>query len=301
MPGLLSNRYDDRIASVRSRVQAAVNSLSEEERKSQFYAEDVEEINRSDYEVRRFLLDWGGREDGTVKSILKSLRWKKSMGLRDLRDNYFPADMWFIGGVFIYEPDREGRPTMHIRLKTAITTRELMTTIKQFLAYLCWKVDRSGGEAGYIVLVDFEGISIKNCDLEMARYVLEIKQVFPKFLRYLLAVDCPLIARAAWNMVKFAISPEDRHVMQMVSRAEVTKYVAPENLPPFLGGTSSRKFCGPSVVPNGSPSYVDFGAHHLGISEERGHKLFKAYQPMREEAEALASAAPVIGRAIVPA
>ena len=293
MSARLSDRYDDHIASVRSLVQAAVRALPEEERGIHYYAEDVDEI--SDYGVRRFLVEWGGREDVTVKQILSSLRWKKSMKLRDVRDNYFPIDMWFIGGVFIYERDREGRLTFHIRLKTAVTIRELMPTIKQFLAYLSWKIDSAAGEDGYIVLVDFQDISFKNCDLEMAKYVLELKDVFPNGLKTLLAIDCPLIARAAWNMVKFAIPADKRHIMQLVSRSEVTKFVPPENLPSYLGGTCGTKFCGPSVVPTGSPTSVQFGIDHLGMQEEKSIKLFRTYQPMIAEAERLESFVPMHG------
>lgn len=289
MPGRLSIDYDSQIPSIRSRIAAHVLSLSPDDRDRLYYPEDLEEVYTSDYEVRRFLIEWRGREEGTVKQILSSLSWRKALGLRDIRDDYFPIDMWFIGGVFIYEPDREGRQTFYIRLKTAITTREVLMTVKKFLAYLSWKIDRTAGEDGYIVLVDFQGITFANCDLEMAKYVLELKDVFPNGLKSLLAIDCPLIARAGWNMVKYAIPAEKRYLMQMIGRADVTRFVAPENLPPFLGGTCKRKFCGPTVVPAGSPTYVHFGIHHLGMSEEKSNKLYKRYEVMRLEAERMAS------------
>lgn len=287
MPSGLSLRYDDHIAFVRSRVQAAVESVPEDERWKQYYKEDVEELINSDYAIRRFLIEWSGREDGTVKQILSSLKWKKSMKLRDLRDHYFPSEMWFIGGVFLYEGDREGRMTIQVRLKTAVTTRELMHVVKQFLAYLSWKIDSAAGEDGYIVLVDMQDISFQNCNLEMARYLLELRDVFPNGLKQLIAIDCPLIARAAWNMVKYAIPADKRHIMQVISRSDVTKFIAPENLPTYLGGTCSRKFCGPSVVPLDSPTSIQFGITHLGMQEEKSRKLFKMYVPMLAEAERL--------------
>jgi hypothetical protein len=289
MPGRLSVDYDSQIPSIRSRIAAHVNSLPEDDRDRLYYPEDIEELNTSDYEVRRFLIEHRGREEGTVKQILSACSWRKALGLRDIRDDYFPIDMWFIGGVFIYEPDREGRQTFYIRLKTAITTREVMMTVKKFLAYLSYKIDRAAGEEGYIVLIDFQGITFANCDLEMAKYVLELKDVFPNGLKALIAIDCPFIARAGWNMVKYAIPAEKRYLMQMVSRTDVTRFVAPENLPPFLGGTCQRKFCGPTVVPAGSPTYAYFGIHQLGMSEEKSNKLYKRYEHMWKEAEILAS------------
>lgn len=273
--------FDDRIPAVRSLVLTAINALPSSDRVAQFYEEDVQQIIDTDYEVRRFLLDTDGREEETVCRIIKCLKWKKNMGLRDLKDSYFPAETWAIGGIFLYNEDREGRITMHLRSKSHISVKEMGTTVKKFLAYLTWKLNQAAGEAGYVVVNDLQGLSYQNCDMELSKFVLEMKDMFPYGLRSLIAVDCPFIGRAIWNMFKFAIPEKHRHRMKMISRSEITKFISPENLPSYLGGTCTRPFSGSRVVPAGCPSLSEFMDKELGLNDQMVEKLIRiSYEPI---------------------
>lgn len=288
----LCQDYDPLIPAVRARLPIVLLSgsgVTNDEEAETYYEDDVMYVMKSDYEVRRFLIDSNGKIDTAVKSLVASLKWRKSQRLRHLTDSYFPSEVWYMGAIFLYEPDRWDRPVLHMRLKTNIRVKELTPVVQHFVSYLSFKLESMGREMGYTVVVDFKGVSLRNCDLEMASFVLHLKSVFPNGLRLLLAVDCPLIAHAAWNLVKYAVPADQRHIMKMIPRSEVCDYIKPENLPNYLGGCCKRKFCGPSVVPPGSKSAADFAVNTLGLSLKRAEQIIETYKPFLKEADELQS------------
>lgn len=287
MASKLPTDFDHLIPDVRQSVRASIDSLSEEDRRAKYYKADLIELENSDYEVRRFLVASNGKENMAVQKILHALQWKKEMQVRELRDDSFPLEFWAIGGMFAYEPDRNGRKVLHFRMRVCVSCRELITTIKRFLTYTAWKMDRAAGELGFTVVVDLKGISFENCDLEMAKHTVALDAAFPHGIRKVLAVDCPALIRAAWWALLLVVPNERKALMTMVNQQELRNYVAPENLPGYLGGSCSRQFCGPSVVPVGAPSFTDFAADHLNITSDRFQIMNAKYQPLMCEAENL--------------
>lgn len=71
---------------------------------------DVERVRTEEWQVKRFLLDQPDQEDETAAfaALSKALQWKKSFGLHDRTDQYFPKEIWELNGVEIYGKDKEG-------------------------------------------------------------------------------------------------------------------------------------------------------------------------------------------------
>lgn len=246
------------------------------------YPEDVTLVETDDHIVRRFLIANTGNLPSAVYKMIEALKWVKKMRYRDIGDNYFPQEMWFVGGIFLYEEDLDGHPTIHLRLKFFQKIKELSDAVKHFFGYLLWKVDQIAGPKGYTIVADFNGVHFSNYDLGMLMFIVEVKDYIPQGAHSIIAVDCPWFMRAAWNTVKYALPSERRDQMMLMSCEDLGRVIDRRHLPFFLGGTCQRVFLGETVVPHGCPDAIAFGTS-LGINKSVCEKIWKMYEPFVQE------------------
>jgi hypothetical protein len=270
-------RHDHLIETTR---EQALDRL--QEIKDTVYSEDRKILESSDHLVRRFLIANSGNVPQAVTKLIQSLQWVKKMRFRDIGDNYFPHEMWFVGGIFLYEEDLGGHPTIHLRLKFFQKIKELSDAVKHFFGYHLWKVDQIAGARGFTIVADFNGVHLSNYDLGMLMFIVEVKDYIPQGAHSIIAVDCPWFMRAAWNTLKYALPSERRDQMMLMSTADLGQVIDERNLPYFLGGSCQRIFMGDAVVPAGCPGAIAFGTS-LGINKTVCEKIYKMYEPFVEE------------------
>lgn len=134
----LHPKYDEFIPNVRSKVLEQVSTCIND-----VYGQDIEDkIKSNDTFIRRFLVYNHGNVEETVSQIMTALKWYKSQQFHDLTDAYFPAEMWSMGGVFLYETDLQGHPSLFVRLRSCIKIPEINDMVKKYISYLIWKLDQ---------------------------------------------------------------------------------------------------------------------------------------------------------------
>lgn len=261
--------YDHHIASIRS---SLLVTFSDEDEHS-MYQEDVDEALQSDDFVRRFLIATKGNLAEAKSKLIKSLQWCKQNNLRQLSDTSFPAEVFSVGGIFTYAEDRSGRPTLHFRMSHAVIHKDLIAMVKSFITYTVWKADRMAKDRGLLVIVDCRGLRPAHLNLSILRTIISIKSNLPLFAAGLLAVDMPFFARIAFSLIENSCVTTKRPYMKSVTVDDLKYFVNPDNLPDYLNGLCKIKYSGESKVPDGCPSYIEYGTTVLGLKKEQCEKL----------------------------
>ena len=61
-----------------------------------FHCADVEKVKQYDWWIERFVLVTK-TEETALKMLVKALEWRKSFGVNDFTEEYFPEEMYKIG------------------------------------------------------------------------------------------------------------------------------------------------------------------------------------------------------------
>ena len=263
--------YDHLIASIRSSLLVTFT----DEREHSMYQEDLDDILNNDDSVRRFLIATNGNLIEAKSKLIKSLRWRKENKLRELSDTSFPAEVYSIGGIFTYEIDRSGRPTLHFRMSHAIVNRYILPMVKSFITYIIWKADQLAGDRGLLVIVDCRGLRPAHLNLSILRTIISIKSNLPLFAAGLLAVEMPFFARIAFTLIENSSVTTKRPYMKAVSIDDLKYFVNPDNLPDYLNGFCKIKYSGSSMVPDGCPDCIQYGTTVLGLEAKQCEILAK--------------------------
>lgn len=140
----------DAIASLRAKCL-----LDYENNPEMYHENDIDNITNKDWPVERFLLTNKSDEEAAFKQLKKAMAWRKSFGVYDRDADYFPKELYQIGGAFLYGRDKEGRQIMHIRGKNYLKTKELTTIGKQFIVHLIEQMDSATSHQGWVKLPPF--------------------------------------------------------------------------------------------------------------------------------------------------
>ena len=110
---------------------------------------DVERVRSEDWEVRRYVVNFD-TEDEAYEELTRTLKWKKSFGLHDRSDDYFPKELHIIFGHENYSYDRKG---LVVKWNTEDRYRkigDLSPLIQQFCAHQLEQLDRNAGANGWL-------------------------------------------------------------------------------------------------------------------------------------------------------
>lgn len=215
--------------------------------------------------------------------IVETLKWRKREAFASLPANSFPAEFYYVNGMFAYEPDKDGNIAIHIRIKYILRCGPLVSHAVKWASKFFYDLDLNTECAFYTVVIDFADCGLKNAEIEFVRHAIFIlKNYIPASLKRILLVDLPKVLRFAYGLVKSWIPESGRNVLHFVSRDELLQFFDRPCLPDYLGGTCSRPYQGPKVVPEGCPSAVEYGMR-LGISIDQCLKIAKVYEPVVKE------------------
>lgn len=160
--------------------------------------EDVEQVkNGNSWFIRRFLVE---KPSTTIlvalQKIEDAMKWRKAFGVNQLlvclffdghiltncflfrNDASFPRELYKVGGVFPYLPDKDGNSVFIFRMRvlkknpnssTAVYERELF---KKFLIYRLEQLIMSNPHKKIRIVVDFQKASIFNTDLHISKFML---------------------------------------------------------------------------------------------------------------------------------
>lgn len=215
-----------------------------------YYEEDYQKLETDDWYVKRFFLARNRNESEALKMIIETMRWRKSIKIREFRDYHFPIEFYKIGALFIYECDRDGFLTVYIRVKMHRKIPELDDHSKKFLIHVLNKADIMTGGNGIGVVFDVTGAGYRNLDWDYLKFLINSgSSYFPVGVKYILVVNVPW-ALNAFRRVALSFLPASWFgLIKFANGDEVFNYIDRNSVPDYLGGNCKRNF---RAIPPGS-------------------------------------------------
>lgn len=106
-----------------------------------------------------------------------------------------------------------------------------------------YQVDDDINGETWSVVFDLTDTGWTNYDLDlMIHFLTLLREYFPVNVDYVLAINFPWVATAAWAIAKRLIPPEKRDLVVFISHGEIFNYIEKRNVPDFLGGTCPRPY-----------------------------------------------------------
>jgi hypothetical protein len=271
---------DNFVVSVREKF---VRELEEKGRED-YDPADLERIMTEEWDIKRYLILAYKKEDDAILRMSQALKWRKSNNIRHLKDNYFPIEFYTLGAIFPYEKDKEGLPSLFVRVKYIKRHTELDEEVKRFLRHNIWRVDEEAYGKGWVLILDFQDCGYSHLqNMDMLHYmVTTLHYYFPAGMDYALVIDFPWFLRTCWAIAQYWIPEKRRNMVRFVAKDNIMDYFEPKNLPKYFGGTCSRPY---REAPPNSPSASDFGIYTLGLDRDRCAEIIEDYKPHLDESD----------------
>ncbi|XP_015784683.1 motile sperm domain-containing protein 2-like [Tetranychus urticae] len=268
---------DDLVQRIRAKFLECVSADQEDS----FYSEDIEKITNEDWYIKRFVIAAYKNETEALDKLVDTMKWRKSIKLRETADNYFPADYYDVGVMFPYEADVHGDASLWVRVAAVRKFGEFTETGKRFMIHRLFKVDEAAGPQGYALVIDFTGAgtnAIQNLDL-LHHFITTLHHRFPAGVNYCLNYQIPWILKTVWGAVQYWVPEKRRDIIQFSYRDDLFKYFHLSHVPSYLGGDCKRSW---KDKPENCPTTFEFGLYELGLTEEVVTKTIADYEAFRD-------------------
>jgi len=235
--------------------------------------EDVKLIRSQKWYFMRFILNNYMNTEKALIQLSTFLKWRKSIGLTKLVDSDFPIEFYSLGALFEYPADKNGNPCLYIRVKFVKRIPELMEILKLFFLHRMNKIDEQSQGFGWVLIFDFTGATITNCDFELVNFLINAMcEYFPCGVDYILTYELPWILNAVWKIIRACIPEHSKNLVKCCDRKSIREHIDEENLPDFMAGSCKQRY---NEVPKGCLSTEDFSRDVLGLNCKQVKSLQK--------------------------
>jgi len=236
---------------------------------------DVNSVRTCNWTVERFLLSHRGNEEMAFKNLCDAMKWRKSFGVNNRSDQYFPSDFYKTGGIFQYNCDKEGLMLLYFRICVHHKVNELSQYIKEFFVHNVNKIDQMSGSGKWAMVFDCSNGTLSNVDMDMSRYIINVLQnYFPRGYKYVLIYEMPWIMVAFWKITRTWLSEHVQQSVRLAKKDEIFHFIDPENVPNYIDGGKCLKSI--HTIPEGVKRAEELP--HLNFNSEqieRFRSIFK--------------------------
>jgi len=109
------------------------------------------------------------------------------------------------------------------------------------MAHIIERVDREGGELGWIIVVDNNGGSLSNISLDNAKFIIQVFDYYPQGMRHCFSVDLPWILRAITNLILSLCGQKLREIIHVVDSQVLEKEIDTVLIPVELKNGKRQK------------------------------------------------------------
>jgi hypothetical protein len=248
--------------------------LSEVESNPDLYHDiDVERVRTEDWQVERYVIRHE-TVDKAYEALVAAMQWKKSFGVHDRTDTYFPRELVYVIG---YEPqsrDREGRVVRWSVLRHYKKISDFSPLILQFTAHLVESLDREAGNMGYVSVVDIKGTGYANCDMTLTLAMIDFMRHYPLGPRLSVCMDLPWILKGVAKVIISLLPKSYRNKVKIINGNQLDEYLDAEEIPVTFGG---KRVTTTSCVDH-MPSLRE--CRHLGFSKKQMDKFYDTYRDL---------------------
>jgi len=248
-------RFRDRIPQVREVFRKLIDDLDDLQC---LYQEDIEKTMTNNYWVEKFLEWYKGNIDKTAEGLLFSAKYIKEYHLRDFKFHHIFSEIYSVGTIFKYEPDRLGRPTIYFRSRFSPSCKETRQMSLQLGCFMQLWMEEISREDGYICINDFAGMTMANVDFGIHKETMNMMRMLPLSMKLIIFVNVPFALRWVINSLKLFLPAEHKKGFLILSQEQLQEVIPIENIPDFLGGTCKKPYSGQEMVPKGALPIKEF-------------------------------------------
>lgn len=202
-----------------------------------FYKSDIDLILEDDWSVSRFLLRCRLDPVRSVDLMEASSKFRREFNMGLAKPSDFPAEIYQVGAIFQYAPDRVGNQTLWMRAKMHRRCSEMNQIMKQYILCIMEQCDKAAKGRGVAVVFDLTGCGLKNADVAFLFWLLNsFRSYMPKGLSYILVYNLPWVLGATCSLALSWLSSTNRKRLRFIEGDDIQKFIAPENLPDFIPG-----------------------------------------------------------------
>ncbi|RWS15633.1 Motile sperm domain-containing protein 2-like protein [Dinothrombium tinctorium] len=236
-------------------------------------SKDIEKIEKNDYFVKRFINYQNQGSEKGLEHMKKAYKWRKDFNINNFDQLCLPKEVYQMGAIFIYLPDKENDPVLHIRGKMHRKVDLLMDRIKHYFAHLVNELDEKvGREFGWSIIVDATDSGYQNADVDMLTFIIEtLRTVFPNGIKYFIIYGLPTILNAFAKLMLSLIHSNAKKHIRFFNKQQLLEFVDEQNLPDFLGGTCTEVY---RRVPKDAIDVYTLSKSE-GLTREQVEKLLK--------------------------
>lgn len=251
-------------------------------RPDSFFEEDYARMLNDNWTVSRFLLRCrlNPKRAARLMEQCGKFRREYKMGISKLSD--FPIEFHRAGGLFRYAPDRVGNQTLFMRVKMHRRVPELSQIMKEFILCCLEECDRANNGRGTAVIFDLTNCGLQNADPGFLFWlVYSFRNYCPKGLSYIIIYNLPWILNATAKLALSWLSSTNRRRLRFVSGDAIQDFIAPENLPDYMGGTCKLNY---RRVPEGSRLAEETAEEH-NLTKAQSRKIREVYAKFLKEVD----------------
>jgi len=194
---------------------------------------DLNRLDKDDAYARCFLrtLKSRGNVEKAVECVHESFKWRKELGIWDVNDTTFPAELTDKKAIYYKGFDVNGHPILYINVKENSSSPEHADLLKRYVAWYFEEHQRKSPEVMCVVLMDMSGAGTGNLNTDMTKFIIScFSTIFPSFLAYMINYEMPFLLSATWTVISAFLSSEQKQKLLMVKKKDITKYIPEEHL-----------------------------------------------------------------------
>lgn len=193
-----------------------------ESKKELYESDDYDIIKENDYSVWRYLDEKDGDADEAYQMLVKSMRWRKQMDVKNLRDTDFPRELFRIAANHIYVKDKSGLITYYNRLSLPPPPKEFFPIMSRLLVFALDIMDRivQQTRCKFGIIIDCRNpVTQTSLDVPSMRDMMACVQGnYPSCVGYVAYYEMSAVMKAAHKMVRERlggmINNEDHFLVQ---------------------------------------------------------------------------------------
>lgn len=243
-------------------------------RPENFLESDIERMLNDDWTVSRFLLRCRLDPKRSAKLMEQCGKFRLEFKMGISKPSDFPIEFYKAGGLFRYAPDRVGNETIYMRIKMHRRTPELSHIMKSFILCILEQCDQANNGRGTAVIFDLTDCGLQNVDPSFLFWlVYSFRNYCPKGLSYIVVYNLPWILNATAKLALSWLSSTNKRRLRFTSGDGIQDFIAPENLPDYLGGTCKLNY---RAIPAGSLP-AEETCEESGLTKEQARKICEVY------------------------
>lgn len=238
-------------------------------------------MRTSEWFVKRFLLASRRNEREAYDMLKKTMLWRKSMNLANIKPTDFPKEFYEVAGLFSYSYDKQGMPVIYLRIRMHKKIKELADPVQQFLFHTIDRVEQESESNSVVVLFDCNGAGYSNMDIDLLRSLIDVAfKYFPFCIRLVIVYEMSWMLNAFRKIAMSLVPSTISNLVRFANRHDITNYIDVDNLPDFMNGNCKLSY---RNIPEDCVSVAEI-AETKGLTKKDIEKIMALYEPFLEEA-----------------